>query len=230
MSSLSLVVFADRCFTWVNDKWCRTALESGRGNVAQLGCSGPLLGPIAIQVRPAISLADAVRGDWMLCQVTRSPCGEPMAISIGATNFASGGLLVASIARQSKLYTVDSGRVLKSVGGRSPAAEFSMALSPCFRGHRTLISRSLRKYELCARSTPLGTHEIPIASPFRSRPRSAPEGRLGSRLKRSVDANGRHRNVPLSTRVAYQDERRPVIGVFVRPRRTVWESGPHSPQ
>jgi mRNA interferase MazF len=74
------------------------------------------------KVRPAICLADAGRGDWVLCQVTSSPYGDPSAISLDATDFTSGGLLVASFARPGKLFTASTGLMLKSVGLLSPLA------------------------------------------------------------------------------------------------------------
>ena len=55
------------------------------------------------KVRPAVCLADAGRGDWVLCQITSSPYGDPAAIPLDAPDFASGGLLVASFARPGKL-------------------------------------------------------------------------------------------------------------------------------
>ena len=54
------------------------------------------------KVRPAVCLADAGRGDWVLCQITSSPYGDPAAVPLDAADFASGGLLVASFARPGK--------------------------------------------------------------------------------------------------------------------------------
>jgi len=34
------------------------------------------------KLRPAVVLADAARGDWLLCQVTSNPYGDASAISI----------------------------------------------------------------------------------------------------------------------------------------------------
>ncbi len=48
------------------------------------------------KVRPVACLADAGRGDWILCQITSSPYGDPAAVPLDAPDFASGGLLVAS--------------------------------------------------------------------------------------------------------------------------------------
>ena len=74
------------------------------------------------KVRPAVCLANAGRGDWVLCQITSSPYGDPAAIPLAAPDFASGGLLVASFARPGKLFTAHAGLIVRSVGFLSHAA------------------------------------------------------------------------------------------------------------
>ena len=74
------------------------------------------------KVRPAVCLANAGRGDWVLCQVTSSPYGDPSAVPLGAADFASGGLLVASVARPGKLFTANGGLMVRSVGQLNGAA------------------------------------------------------------------------------------------------------------
>jgi mRNA interferase MazF len=68
------------------------------------------------KVRPAVCLADAGRADWVLCQVTSSPYGDPSAVPLDAPDFASGGLLVASFARPGKLFTANATIMIRSVG------------------------------------------------------------------------------------------------------------------
>jgi mRNA interferase MazF len=68
------------------------------------------------KVRPAVCLADAGRGDSILCQVTSQPYGDPLAEPLDDSDFANGGLLVASFARPGKLFTAHSGLVVRSVG------------------------------------------------------------------------------------------------------------------
>jgi mRNA interferase MazF len=80
------------------------------------------------KVRPAVCLADAGRGDWVLCQVTSRPYGDPAAAPLDAPDFASGGLLVASFARPGKLFTAHAGLMVRSVGVLKPAA-FARVLS-----------------------------------------------------------------------------------------------------
>lgn len=74
------------------------------------------------KVRPAICLADAGRGDWVLCQVTSSPYGDPSAVPLDDPDFASGGLLVASFARPGKLFTASALLMVRSVGRLTDAA------------------------------------------------------------------------------------------------------------
>src|SRR5438876_1317545 len=80
------------------------------------------------KVRPAVCLADAGRGDWVLCQITSSPYGDPAAVPLDAPDFASGGLLVASFARPGKLFTAHAALIVRSVG-RWNAASFQRLLS-----------------------------------------------------------------------------------------------------
>lgn len=68
------------------------------------------------KLRPAVCLADAGRGDWILCQITSNPYGDPSAVPLDAADFASGGLLVASFARPGKLFTAHAGLMVRSVG------------------------------------------------------------------------------------------------------------------
>jgi mRNA interferase MazF len=80
------------------------------------------------KVRPAVCLADAGRGDWVLCQITSSAYADPAAVPLGATDFSSGGLLVASFARPGKLFTAHAGLLVRSVGVLTAAA-FGRVLS-----------------------------------------------------------------------------------------------------
>jgi mRNA interferase MazF len=80
------------------------------------------------KVRPAVCLADAGRGDWILCQITSSPYGDPAAIPLNASDFVTGSLLVASFARPGKLFTAHAGLMIRSVGVLTPAA-FGRVLS-----------------------------------------------------------------------------------------------------
>lgn len=48
------------------------------------------------KVRPALVLADAGRGDLVLCQITSRPYGDARAEPLTAADFAAGGLPVDS--------------------------------------------------------------------------------------------------------------------------------------
>jgi len=44
------------------------------------------------KLRPAVVLADAGRGDWILCQVTSNQYGDPRAVPLVEEDFSSGSL------------------------------------------------------------------------------------------------------------------------------------------
>jgi mRNA interferase MazF len=68
------------------------------------------------KIRPAVVLADAGRGDWILCQVTSNPYGDSQAISLPESVFASGSLRIASYARPGKLFTASQALMVSNVG------------------------------------------------------------------------------------------------------------------
>lgn len=80
------------------------------------------------KLRPAVCLADAGRGDWILCQITSNPYGDPTAVPVDAADFSTGGLRLASFARPGKLFTAHSGLMIRSVGVLTPTA-FTRVLS-----------------------------------------------------------------------------------------------------
>lgn len=66
--------------------------------------------------RPAVVLADAGRSDWILCQITSNPYGDPGAIALVPDGFATGSLHVTSYARPGKLFTAHSHLIVAQVG------------------------------------------------------------------------------------------------------------------
>lgn len=76
----------------------------------------------AQKLRPALLLADAGRGDWLLCQITSKPYGDPHAVALDDANFESGGLRVASCARPAKLFTAHDSLLRSAVGTLSREA------------------------------------------------------------------------------------------------------------
>ena len=70
----------------------------------------------ASKLRPAVVLADAARGDWVLCQVTSKPYSDPRAIELTDVDFAKGSLHMVSYARPGKLFTANRGLIVRQVG------------------------------------------------------------------------------------------------------------------
>ena len=67
------------------------------------------------KLRPAVVLADAGRGDWILCQVTSKAYGDTRAIRLEDTSFATGSLRVTSYARPGKLFTANRDLIVAQV-------------------------------------------------------------------------------------------------------------------
>jgi mRNA interferase MazF len=68
------------------------------------------------KLRPAIVLADAGRGDWILCQVTSNPYSDTRAIMLSDESFRQGGLQRTSYARPAKLFTANHEPMMAEVG------------------------------------------------------------------------------------------------------------------
>lgn len=81
------------------------------------------------KLRPAVVLAHAGGTDWVLCQVTSNPYGDPIAVAITPSSFQSGGLGRESFARPGKLFTASQSLAIRAAGSLAPAA------------HRDLVSR-----------------------------------------------------------------------------------------
>lgn len=72
------------------------------------------------KIRPAVYVADAGRGDFILCQITSQPYGDAMAIVLDDSDFVTGGLRLGSYVRPSKVFTVDQRLVQSSAGTLNP--------------------------------------------------------------------------------------------------------------
>ena len=66
--------------------------------------------------RPALILADAGRGDWILCQITSNPFSDPQAIALTDDSFSHGNLQRISYARPGKLFTASDSLFSTRVG------------------------------------------------------------------------------------------------------------------
>jgi len=72
--------------------------------------------------RPAVVLADASRGDWVLAQITSNPHADADAIEITSTDFKAGGLNRVSYARPLKLFTAHRRVFIARLGELRPDA------------------------------------------------------------------------------------------------------------
>jgi hypothetical protein len=83
----------------------------------------------ATKLRPAAVLARSGGVDWVLCQVTSNPYGDPAAVPLTSASFASGGLGRDSVARPGKLFTASQALFVRVAGQLTPIA------------HRELVDR-----------------------------------------------------------------------------------------
>lgn len=68
------------------------------------------------KLRPAAVLANAGRGDWILCQITSKPYGDARAVAFTDSSFSKGSLRIKSYARPGKLFTANCDLMLAQVG------------------------------------------------------------------------------------------------------------------
>jgi mRNA interferase MazF len=68
------------------------------------------------KLRPAIVLADAGRGDFILCQITSQSYSDPIAVEIAASGLSSGVLRKTSYARPGKLFTANDAIMARQIG------------------------------------------------------------------------------------------------------------------
>lgn len=68
------------------------------------------------KLRPAIVQADIGRDDWILCQITSTPYGDPRALPLADDDFATGSLHIVSYARPGKLFTAHQRLMVSRVG------------------------------------------------------------------------------------------------------------------
>ena len=68
------------------------------------------------KLRPAVVLADAGKGDFVLCQVTSKAYADARAIELTDTSFSTGSLRVVSYARPGKLFTANNSLLVSRVG------------------------------------------------------------------------------------------------------------------
>ena len=74
------------------------------------------------KLRPAVVLAEAGRGDWVLCQITSNPYADTRAVLLDNTDFTTGSLRVTSYARPGKLFTANIRLITSEIGLLKPDA------------------------------------------------------------------------------------------------------------
>ena len=84
------------------------------------------------KLRPAVVLAEAGRGDWLLGQITSKSYGDPHAIQIAAADFAQGSLRATSFARPGKLFTAHTSLIAGQIG-ELQRAKFSVVCDSVVR-------------------------------------------------------------------------------------------------
>ena len=72
------------------------------------------------KLRPALVLAEAGRGDWILCQITSNPYGDARSLELRDDSFQTGSLRLVSYARPGKLFTANNSLILAQVGILKP--------------------------------------------------------------------------------------------------------------
>ena len=68
------------------------------------------------KLRPAVVLAEAGRGDWILCQITSNPYSDARAVELSNDDFREGSLQIVSYARPGKLFTASQDLMVTQVG------------------------------------------------------------------------------------------------------------------
>ena len=74
------------------------------------------------KLRPAVVLADAGRGDAVLCQVTSKSYGDEQAVTIASSDLATGSLRMTSFARPGKIFTANEAIITTTVASLTPEA------------------------------------------------------------------------------------------------------------
>lgn len=72
------------------------------------------------KLRPAVVLADAGRGDWILCQITSKPYADASAVLLRDPDFSAGSLQLDSYARPGKLFTAHQSLLAAEAGKLKP--------------------------------------------------------------------------------------------------------------
>jgi len=66
--------------------------------------------------RPAFIVANLPGDDIIVCQITSKSKSDPLAVSVGASDFSSGSLPIDSFIRPNKIFTADKNIILSTAG------------------------------------------------------------------------------------------------------------------
>lgn len=80
----------------------------------------------AQKIRPALVLADAGRGDWVLCQITSNAFADDRAVELNETDFVNGSLQRTSYARPGKLFTANAALITGIAGQLAPTSHIKV--------------------------------------------------------------------------------------------------------
>jgi mRNA interferase MazF len=72
------------------------------------------------KLRPAVVLAEAGRGDWILCQITSKSYGDSRALLLNSADFAMGSRRMDSYVRPGKLFTAHTSLIAGQAGQLQP--------------------------------------------------------------------------------------------------------------
>jgi mRNA interferase MazF len=84
------------------------------------------------KLRPALVLADAGRGDCILCQITSNSFSDHSAVELTMSDFQTGSLHRTSYARPNKVFTANQSLVSSRVGKLNQEA-FQAVISALIR-------------------------------------------------------------------------------------------------
>ncbi len=68
------------------------------------------------KLRPVVVIAEAGRGDWVMCLITSKPYADNSAIEIKDEDFIAGALRLTSYARPGKLFTANESLIASEIG------------------------------------------------------------------------------------------------------------------
>lgn len=99
------------------------------------------------KLRPAVVLAAVGRGDWILCQMTSNPYGDPHALRLTDRDLHSGMLRATGYARPGKLFTAHRDLIVAEIAVLQvrPFAELVQIVMDLLSDGQAAHARGLRR-------------------------------------------------------------------------------------